>query len=633
VLALAAAGAWAEPSTQLRGDALATLLYVANWHFIAQGANYFTATGPTSPLTHTWTLAVEEQFYILWPLLVIGVLALAGRARRGLLVVLCVGGALLSAVAMATSYRVGDATRLYYGTDTHAEPLLLGAALAAVLSARSVRSARRRPSRWGPVEAHRRGDHRFVLRTPAARVALGAAGLAGLGALTALWTTVGGQTSFLYRGGFLLDGAIVTVIVWSLVSVPRGLLTLVLGLRPLRAVGRASYGIYLWHVPLFLFLDARRTGLHSTALLGLRLAAVAAAATASYHLVEQPMRRASWFRGWKVRLVVPGAAGCLAGALVLTGTPGGNGTGLAVGAAASTKPSSAVAQAAGPAPVRVLLVGDSMAQTLGNGMEGLTAATYGAILDNQGIANCSLAMGTFRVQNYPPRESAPACQPGSGDPGWPADWASVVASYRPDVSVFLGRLDIVDRLFQGRWTHIGDPSYDAYLVGQMRLAVQTLSAGGGKVVLLTSPYYDSGEQPDGAPWPEDNPARVDTYNGLLRQVAAAYPGVVSVVDLNALADPAGHYQSTIDGIDVRFTDGIHWTFAGDAWLAPRILPPIVQVGRSAQPIVDGRSESSPSAFPAPLEHIQLSASGRSDSHGRSSRPHSRSHPPGACLRR
>ena len=97
-------------------------------------------------------------------------------------------------------------------------------------------------------------------------------------------------------------------------------------------------------------------------------------------------------------------------------------------------------------------------------------------------------------------------------------------------------------------------------------------------VFLTSPYYDSGTQPDGQLWPEDEPARVDVYNSLLRQVAADHPGVAYVIDLNQIADPNGHYQATIDKVPVRYTDGVHWTWFGDWWLAPRILPQIYQVG-------------------------------------------------------
>ena len=100
----------------LRGDAFSALFYFANWHFIAAGSNYFNQSELTSPLTHTWSLAVEEQFYLVWPLVVLGLLALWKNLR--VLLVVCLAGALASAIEMAVLYNPGDVDRLYYGTDT-----------------------------------------------------------------------------------------------------------------------------------------------------------------------------------------------------------------------------------------------------------------------------------------------------------------------------------------------------------------------------------------------------------------------------------------------------------------------------------------------------------------------------------
>ncbi len=136
----------------LRGDALSALFYFANWHFIISGSNYFHMTGLTSPLIHTWSLAVEEQFYLVWPLVFLGVMKLT-RSLRVLLVV-AVTGALASAVEMALLFNPTDINRLYFGTDTHAQSVLVGATLAedcACGPSASARAPRRtgRPGRAG----------------------------------------------------------------------------------------------------------------------------------------------------------------------------------------------------------------------------------------------------------------------------------------------------------------------------------------------------------------------------------------------------------------------------------------------------------------------------------------------------
>ncbi len=135
-----------------------------------------------------------------------------------------------------------------------------------------------------------------------------------------------------------------------------------------------------------------------------------------------------------------------------------------------------------------------------------------------------------------------------------------------------GFWEVVDRQYQGRWQHLGDPAFDAYETAQLEHAVAVLSSGGAKVALFTSPYFRTGEQPNGDPWPQDDPARVDRLNQLIDQVAGRHPGVVSVVPLNRFLDPAGHFTWTLDGHVARQGDGVHTTLAGGTYLAPRVLP-------------------------------------------------------------
>jgi peptidoglycan/LPS O-acetylase OafA/YrhL len=166
----------------LRGDALAALGYVANWRMIYRGDGYFIQTAGPSPLQHTWSLGIEEQFYVLWPLAVVALLAIGLRRPRILLGAVCVAGAAASAVAGALLYQPLDVNRSYFGTDTRAQALLIGCALATVLT----RSADRPWSR-GTTEA----AHLF--------------GVLGVGATLALWASTSSD-EWLYRGGLTSGG-------------------------------------------------------------------------------------------------------------------------------------------------------------------------------------------------------------------------------------------------------------------------------------------------------------------------------------------------------------------------------------------------------------------------------------------
>ena len=585
LLFVAAYAAFAVPAGTypgLRSDAFFTLFYSANWHFIASSANYFSASGPVSPLTHTWSLAVEEQFYLIWPLVVIGVMVLAGkRTVKGLrlLFVVSVVGAMTSAIAMAILWTGGNDTRLYYGTDTHAQCMLIGAALAILLALAA--HARRRRNEVPPSGGQRPkwgGDPAWIASSRRSRALLTVVG--GLGAVVTvvMWVSVNGGQWWLYHGGFLVAALASAAIILSAACAQGAPVGRLLSLRPLRYVGRISYGMYLWHFPLFVWLDHQRTGLSNWSLFGFRVIVTILVASASFFAVEMPVREGTFLRGRRGLVAVPAGIAVVLLAVVLATNGSRPGSGLASAAAHTVRHADSPKAATGHLAT-TLLVGDSMAETLGNGFEGPVGRYFGLDIINEGVPNCSLAIGAFAVQNFSPNLGAPSCDPLSGSPLWPAQWANLVAQYHPAVSVILTRLDIVNRLYDGQWTHIGVSSYDRYLLGQMRLAVHVLTAEGGRVVFLTTPYYSTGEQPDGLPWPEDDPARVDEYNAMIRQVASENPGEVSVLDLNKIADPDGHFQATIDGVAVRYVDGIHWTFAGDCWLAPRVLPLVATVAR------------------------------------------------------
>jgi peptidoglycan/LPS O-acetylase OafA/YrhL len=559
----------------LRLDALSTLLYVSNWHFVLAHSNYFNQTAAASPLIHTWSLAVEEQFYLVWPLVVLGILRLT-RSLRTLLVVCC-AAAVGSAVEMYLLYRRNTSVnRMYLGTDTRAQCLFIGAALAVALVVMSQRA--RVTGRladgelWKP--AHRRG-----------RLICACGGLAGAAGSVVLWVRVNSTTPFPYAGGFFLIGLATAGVILAIVGAPRSPVPWFLSLPPIRYIGRISYGLYIWHWPLFLWLDAARTRLAGNELFGVRAVVTLGVAMASYHLVEVPIRRGSFFRQWRAWVGVPVSVGAVLIALVAA-TAGSTGAAEALPPvpAAPTAPADA-----GP-PVRVLLIGDSTATTLGEGL-GETAVEhrYNYVLTDDGILGCGVVVGPV-VEIMGARDLVNSiCRGTTPAPGTPLDQRSLTDAWQHDITVshpnvvalLAGRWEVVDREYRGQWTNILHPAFAAYVKHQLEVASDLINANGAHVVFLTAPCTDEGEQPDGAPWPEENPARLAVYNKLLRQVAAEHPGTDSVANLNAAACPGGRYTATKGGVTIRtVSDGIHFTPAGGVVLAPYIMPEIVASGRA-----------------------------------------------------
>ncbi|HEY5014416.1 MAG TPA: acyltransferase, partial [Acidimicrobiia bacterium] len=176
--------ALAKPSelAQIRGDAFGTLGYVANWHQIFAHQSYFALFTAPSPLNHTWSLAIEEQFYVIWPLIFVALLARFARSTPKAVLATSLALAGVSSVVMIVLYNPADTNRVYFGTDTRAAAILFGAALAAFLAIH------------GPA------------RTRAARIAVECTGLVGAVVLALAWTRLDGQSSTLYRGGFAACG-------------------------------------------------------------------------------------------------------------------------------------------------------------------------------------------------------------------------------------------------------------------------------------------------------------------------------------------------------------------------------------------------------------------------------------------
>lgn len=572
-------------------DALSVVAYVSNWHFIASSSNYFAASAAPSLLTHTWSLAIEEQFYLLWPL-VLWVTVRAGRRRGGganlAVLVVSVCGAVGSAVWMAVLYHSGaGSSRLYYGTDTHAQSILVGAALAAALD------------RWN------------IAPTRARTVAAGAA-LAGLG-----WAacSLGPSDPASYQGGFLLVAVLAAVLIAALATAPHSVPSRIFSSPPLAYLGRISYGMYLWYFPLFAVVDGASTGLAGAPLLAVRTVADIALASASFHLVETPLRRLPRRRIAPRRVAAVGrvtavaslavVAAVVMGAAPAVSSPGPTAagrtplSGSADSGASISRPGAGAAfgsTAAGTSSgrLRLLVTGDSTGLTLGLALSSpAVEARYGLTVDDAALIGCGVAISAQVDSHGRAAVPPPPCNPRTApDRQWPALLQRQIAAFHPDVVlVAAGRWEVQSRRATptSRWTNISQPAGRSYVESQLRLAASIAASDGARVALATAPCFSSGEQPNGTSWPEDQPSRLAAYNALIRTVASGMRPQAAVVDLDAMVCPAGKFVTTIDGTVVRAPDGVHYPFfslshpaspapdtqsqteAFGSWIAPRIL--------------------------------------------------------------
>ena len=533
---------------RLRADALATIAYVANWRPIFSGESYFEQFSVPSPLRHTWSLAIEEQWYAMWPLLLFVLL----RLRRGSLRI-ALPAALVMAAASATLMAIlfqplHDPSRVFYGTDTRAQSLLVGALLAMLLT------------QWSAV-----------------RSGAGKATLQGLAVVCVVfigfvWARCGDGNTLLYRGGFLVLGMAVAVVIVASVQPGLSLVGRVLAIPPLRGLGLISYGVYLWHWPIYLMLTPERIGLGDYPVFALRVAATLAVAIASYRYLEMPVRRGAlrqWSASWTL---APAAACCVAVALVVV-TRGGAPT-FSVPKAASMalpptpKPTSFAPDSVGSLgrPARVLVLGDSVALTLSDGLEREQASSQLAVWD-QSVLGCGLVAADAKLFQGKWVDQGSEC----GD--WRDRWQSDVDTFNPDIVLVLsGAWDTYDMNVGGQALEFGTPKAGDYTLTELNRAVRVLSSKGATVVLLTTPYPEKRDLAVDGRTNRVDPARVDELNALYRKVAEQRPDDATVVDLNGYLNDMGN-PDAIDGVDLRIDD-LHFTPDGSdiiaEWLAPQL---------------------------------------------------------------
>ncbi len=614
----------------VRGDGIASLFYVANWRFVAGKQGYFELFSAPSPLRHMWSLAIEEQFYLVWPLVTYAALR-AGRGSLRLLAIVCSGGILVSITVMAVVYRAGDPSRAYYGTDARAHTILIGALLAIVLV------------RWEPSAAAKR---RIRIASVAAFVAI-------LGA----WIVATGTSARYYRGGSALYAVLACIVIAG--ALQPGPLRSALSLRPLAWIGQISYGLYLFHWPLVVWLVPTRVHVHGLPLNLLRLALTFAVATISFYLVELPIRERRlpsfpWHRTERLDrrsgpaprrnvvrwLALPALAVTLGIVLASTtgaapapnylagarrpprlsfsptlsarpSTPPSNPG--SVGSAPRTTPSTAppkftpthptaypwsygdplfcdtprpnetreaVDEAKalgaarsfpGAAGLRILVVGDSTACSLFPGLAAVGDES-GAFVAQAAVFGCGVASGeitTTRNEQITPHTER--CQTMVNEAVDPA-----MFQLRPQVVVWMSIWEKSDLVLGNETLVSGTAAGDDEMLRRMDWELARLTAYGAKVVVLT----EAAAAPNDAQGAGNTSNAVDNesysrLNLILSRFAARNPDRVTLVDLAGHVCPSGPpCPEHVHGVRLR-PDGRHFTPAAAAieaqWLLPRIV--------------------------------------------------------------
>ncbi len=581
VVTMGALGVWdAEQLRMLRGDVPWALGELVNWHFIWSGTSYGDSFSSPSPLEHFWSLAIEQQFYVLLPAIVVGLLVArrsAGPTRRlrELAVVLAM---LALASAVANGVLAGDSVdRAYFGTDTRAAELLIGALLAC-----------------GTLR-------RFSLRSTRTRGVAFGAGVLGLAALAWLFHVAELDSAWLYPWGLLLTAASTAAIIVA--GLQTGPISSLLASSPLPAIGAVSYGVYLLHWPVFLWLSPARTGWDTAPLFALRVAVSFGAAIVMLRVVERPIRSGRRLRTPAVRVAMPLAAAALlvASFAVTSDLPPPpdflqprDPEALQIREPASTAvPSTAVPSTAVPStapgdpgaqplatappappvrPTRVLLVGDSVAASLETALgDALTAR--GVAFATAATPGCGVLTGDPATEDGQPLDIVAACSAAI-----PRNQSSAVARAGPDLVVALSTWEAADRIVDGQFHRIGTPEGDAVLRVLYSETLNRLAIDGAAVVLVTVPDNVDGRTRPADP---DTNARLRLLNALIGVAVADHPGRMATLSLDRIVCPVSPCPTEVEGITLRPADGTHFDEpVGARFVAERLADQIVELDLS-----------------------------------------------------
>jgi peptidoglycan/LPS O-acetylase OafA/YrhL len=549
MLAGVAVYAWvsADPGElhRIRWDGLATIAYVANWRQIFGQVDYFAMFAAPSPLEHTWSLAIEEQFYVIWPMVFVALVALIRRRRatRGsvakshLGAVVLVLSVVLGAAALALQVVLGHYSgwaRVYFGTDTRAFAILAGAAVAGFTAWR------------GPVP------------DGAARRALEVASLVGAAFLVVAWVSMDGTGSLVRHGG-LAACSVAGALVVAAVAQPRGaIVARLVAVVPLRRLGLISYGVYLYHWPIDVWLSTDRTGLSGWTLTILQLAVTLAVSVLSYRFIEQPIRHGrSWPR--VANFAVP-TAGALALAVVIVASTATN----AFDRIGPSDPPPLAAPGHWQGPT-TLIVGDSVAWYLGDqGFPDLESGSSERFV-NDAYPGC--AFPTTDRFRYPD---------GSESDRFTAscdrDWLDRIDEYDATRVLFVLGASVADApRHDGAYLTPCSTDWHDFYVDELGTWARRFAEAGAHTYLVTMPpALDIGTRPRDVI--AANQRSADCGNRAMKDVAAADPANVTVIDLEAKLCPAGETRCARSwkGVTLR-PDTVHFKGASARLVAEWIL--------------------------------------------------------------
>jgi peptidoglycan/LPS O-acetylase OafA/YrhL/lysophospholipase L1-like esterase len=516
-----------EQLHNLRLDMLGALGYAANWRFYFAGTSYGSLFAAPSPLQHFWSLAIEEQFYLFFPPIVILLMRMGGR--RVLSIAMAV--ATVASIAVSLLLRT-NLDRVYYGTDTRVAELLFGVLLALW---------------WSAPTRHRKRDGELNSDTTSPSLVLDLAGMAALLAMFGAWWHLSETSRYLTRGGLPLYALSTTIII--LAGTRRGLITSILSVRVLRWAGLISYGLYLYHWPVFLVLSESRMRWAPWPLFGLRIIVTVAIACLSYFLLEMPIRQGRMFATGRFARIAGIAAALVVVLVAVTVTlhPPASTAAFAdvkIGDTAAYGQNHVEDQApAAGAPKTVLIIGDS---GMVDEEPALEAAFHAA-----GAGHIQLGAGPGLGLSQPL--------------DWRGGWTDVVNEVNPDlVIVMMGGWDM--KFVNAH----GAKAYEQLLDE----AIAILTRRGARIIWL--PMLPGGTLSAGN-------VNDSTINAIFAALPDRFPGSVFNPSVGStLLRPDGTYgisyvDSSGSTIVLRKPDGWHLCQEGAARLAQEVLDNAVQL--------------------------------------------------------